>query len=880
MERNPLSVWQYVVWRRFSLGALIILSSVAFTGCSRLPSASNAEQIIRDSIAQNAGGRIQLLSFQKTNGTQGEFMGVKMYAMEIAFEIEFTENCKWLAGGLGHQLTLATSLQAGPQGGTMMQLLEQVGNPGSFVRKGQRYRITGIQRYAKKDSGWTAAGLELQNAAPLNSPEVSQNQGIQIKSAGGKVFDLPQQFPTNQGPVAIRSTPVASEHSSPAVRAVEPPKPPTPDIIEEQIQKEDYPYANASIPDSFEAAEAWNIRVEKVQTIVDLIGTPSFSPDYQNIAFTRNRDAQMEIAILSINKREIIRRIPLPLVTQDQKHITYSPREARVTYSVDAKKMVYGPISLDDGRSRFGLIFVDLQTGKIITVDFPHEISWGGPGSIGIVVLWPKADTIYISRIGGFGYERVNLDTLQIQQRENPSPEEWKLEQQQVTTHKNFVLQSGENGLQVAGRKTPYSRVLFSGTARHWTPDARYVLSETREEGMRLLTLGLRPSPVLDFELKGISDQKIAEMQNYTNAGAQIWASIYGNRVNPLTDRVIGPNKEDYHGQGYLTQLSPVVRFRFSVEQRSAEVGNVASDFLVPEGWKSGRIGQRWVDLIWAELMPVGNAVAAAKPETAKTESPSEDNRNPEQTESTGAGQTEAGREDLEHKEIVAIIEKAISAMGGKDTINRFRFSKTITESKGKKQGVEFLNRVTAYAWFPDKVRIDQEVTVKGRKPFQDIVCISEMGSWEVAQGVLHQPLPPNTRELLREALYIEECETLVPLLGSDYTLEKLTNLSNSPDGAVAIRVRKASKHDLILYFDKTSGLMVGSDSEGADETGRLFRASNRITEFGNFSGLILPTVSRYVRDDNTTSDTRLQLCASLSQASVDVFDMPAVQRR
>ena len=52
----------------------------------------------------------------------------------------------------------------------MMQLLQGVADPGNFVRKGQRFRINGVQRYARKESGWVPAGLELLTATPLGGP--------------------------------------------------------------------------------------------------------------------------------------------------------------------------------------------------------------------------------------------------------------------------------------------------------------------------------------------------------------------------------------------------------------------------------------------------------------------------------------------------------------------------------------------------------------------------------------------------------------------------------------------------------------------------------------------------------------------------------------
>ncbi|HEY4245850.1 MAG TPA: LemA family protein [Lacunisphaera sp.] len=174
-------------WSRLWSLISLSLGFVMLVGCSRIPKVSDAEKYIQENIRQNAGGRITLLSFQKTNATEGELAGVKFYAMELSFQIEFTDDCKWLASGIGvRNPTLATSPQTGPRGGQPAQLLESISEPGTFVKKGQRFGLSGILHFEKKENGWSPETLELRIVNPVEP----SSSGQLLKPASAKLLAM------------------------------------------------------------------------------------------------------------------------------------------------------------------------------------------------------------------------------------------------------------------------------------------------------------------------------------------------------------------------------------------------------------------------------------------------------------------------------------------------------------------------------------------------------------------------------------------------------------------------------------------------------------------------------------------------------------------
>ncbi len=138
-------------------------------GCSSSPSQSDGKQAIENRIKEESQGRIKLTKFQKSNGAQGELMGFKIYALEFEAEIEFTENCKWVTGFQGSQLSFRTAKAvAEPQSGfSWNKFLENTQSPGELVAQGQKIGVSGIVRFAKKENGWAAENIELKNAKPI-----------------------------------------------------------------------------------------------------------------------------------------------------------------------------------------------------------------------------------------------------------------------------------------------------------------------------------------------------------------------------------------------------------------------------------------------------------------------------------------------------------------------------------------------------------------------------------------------------------------------------------------------------------------------------------------------------------------------------------------
>jgi hypothetical protein len=121
------------------------------------------ERAIQNRIKEQAEGRIKLLDFTKSNGAKGDVMGLKIYALEFDAAIEFTEDCKWVVGIAGEQLSFNTrkSVPQPQSGFAWNSFLDAATNPGTQVKKGQCARVSGVIRFVQKEKGWAVETIEL-----------------------------------------------------------------------------------------------------------------------------------------------------------------------------------------------------------------------------------------------------------------------------------------------------------------------------------------------------------------------------------------------------------------------------------------------------------------------------------------------------------------------------------------------------------------------------------------------------------------------------------------------------------------------------------------------------------------------------------------------
>ena len=375
--------------------------------------------------------------------------------------------------------------------------------------------------------------------------------------------------------------------------------------------------ANDKATPSFDDAEAWNIQVEKRIDFETgdrnmFYSFPVFSRDYKRLLYFMAAPDGFFVVICSLEPWDILKRIRVPVVESGT-----SACGSLVAFSPDEKN-----VALVLERQDAPMYFINLDTSKTtpVNVNFGKKVAGGATP-----MLWIDTNFICIFK------ERLNLDTLQV--TDTPGQPSFGFDQFMVSKHKNCFfevrnnpLEGGQNGnvLVINSRHSAYGKILEEGVAQVYvndrgtiicSPDLRYLIQRNGLlEAPAFLKLGTRTKPTLDFEVSGLdtnmTDEQRGQLKKAMEERKRIWAYIYGPKRNPLNGRVLGPDVNLLRGEGYLTQIEPVIQFKLTFEKLSAEPENVIAGLFVENSWNLG--GEVWGELATIKAGQVGQGSPTA----------------------------------------------------------------------------------------------------------------------------------------------------------------------------------------------------------------------------------------------------------------------------
>jgi hypothetical protein len=202
-------------------------------------------------------------------------------------------------------------------------------------------------------------------------------------------------------------------------------------------------------------------------------------------------------------------------------------------------------------------------------------------------------------------------------------------------------------------------------------------------------------------------------------------------------------------------------------------------------------------------------------------------------------------------KDLRAVIAKAIDAEG-KDMRDAKYKGLTMKGSGlyfGMGEGIPF-----SAEWFfsgNDKRRFNMEVKVMDQTLKMSEGISGDKG-WSKFNDNL-MPLPADEVAEAQAELYVSWVTTLVPLeKDAAFKLAPLGDVKVQGNAAVGIRVTRAGKRDVNLYFDKTSGLLVKQEYQVKDVKGGGNQDMNQesfMTDFKEVGGVKFPTKINILRD-------------------------------
>ena len=190
-----------------------------------------------------------------------------------------------------------------------------------------------------------------------------------------------------------------------------------------------------------------------------------------------------------------------------------------------------------------------------------------------------------------------------------------------------------------------------------------------------------------------------------------------------------------------------------------------------------------------------------------------------------------------------AVIDKAIKAIGGEEKLAKFKNHTWKNKGTwyGMGDGVPYTANY-AVAW-PDKFRFEVE------GGFMTVVLDGDKG-WMQAMGDTHEMSKEELAQQ-KEELYAGRVITLMPLKDKAFKLSLTGETKVDDKPAVGVKVSHKDHQDVMLYFDKDSGLLVKSErkTKVPEEGNKEVTQENLYTDYQEVEGAKMAMKMTILRD-------------------------------
>jgi hypothetical protein len=203
-----------------------------------------------------------------------------------------------------------------------------------------------------------------------------------------------------------------------------------------------------------------------------------------------------------------------------------------------------------------------------------------------------------------------------------------------------------------------------------------------------------------------------------------------------------------------------------------------------------------------------------------------------------------------------AIIDKAIQAHGAADKLSQFKAVSAKWSGKHRIENEHYGDAVRVVTYeMPDKIRFDFEVENPKGNNFSFSRVVNGKKGW---QGSDRRTRDLNEAEVTQivDELYahwlasVVPFQDVVPLKDKGFEFSVFGNVPADGKDAVGVVVSCKGRPDVILFFDKETGLVIKRERRAKDPvTNREYTAESIYRDYKAFQGVMWPT-SRIDRRD------------------------------
>jgi hypothetical protein len=192
-----------------------------------------------------------------------------------------------------------------------------------------------------------------------------------------------------------------------------------------------------------------------------------------------------------------------------------------------------------------------------------------------------------------------------------------------------------------------------------------------------------------------------------------------------------------------------------------------------------------------------------------------------------------------------AVIEKAIKATGGEETLKKFPAGSSQMKGKMILGGTDVPFTGSMVFAVPGKVRMELSADIGGRK-VSLVQVVDGAKVKQVEDGKTTENISEAAKTELQQAAFLQEISMLYPLLdATKYTLKegKGTVLTN------AVVVDAKGLKTVTLYFDKNTGLLSKMSRDGLSPVGAKVAEETTYDDYKDASGIKIPMKTQVMHD-------------------------------
>jgi len=213
--------------------------------------------------------------------------------------------------------------------------------------------------------------------------------------------------------------------------------------------------------------------------------------------------------------------------------------------------------------------------------------------------------------------------------------------------------------------------------------------------------------------------------------------------------------------------------------------------------------------------------------------------------------------------DIKAVIDKAIKAHGGKETLEKFKVSRIKGKGTLHAMGADIEFSVVGVSELPNKLRSEIKLDIMGQS-IEIVRVFDGKNGWQSAMGTTMELTDEQLDEMKEEGHhnYIEAIYTLA----ADKDLQITAVGEEKVDGkpAIGLKVAKKGHKDVRVYFDKDSGLLVKMAYKSKDPAGQEVDAQAFYRDYKDVQGTKVSMKQEVKHGDEkfieaTLSDVKLE---------------------